>query len=324
MRLPQVVATLLVLLGTTTAFVLQDSPRVSSRLHSSTQELPVLSRRQLGELAVAGIGLGGTFLGTRERTPIDYGLWGILPIGTYRQKKTIRQTLLEDQIWTLDQKFGILNVQVPQRTVIVRLLNGGLFVYNPVAATRECLGLVNDLVERYGPVKHIVLGSVALEHKVYAGVFAQKFKDAQVWLQPGQYSVPVNLPATFLGFPQGRTRTIPSSIQEAPQEWKENFEFRTLGPFISKDGAFGETVFYHPSTKSLIVTDTVVEVSEDVPAIYDYDPSPLLYHARDTITDVVQDTPETRKVGWRRVQLFGLFFQPSAIDIKDVYVTTGL
>jgi Domain of unknown function (DUF4336) len=55
-----------------------------------------------------------------------------------------------------------------QLTVIVYLLlNGGLFVYNPVApsrahGTRECLGLVNDLVERYGPVKHIVLGSIAL------------------------------------------------------------------------------------------------------------------------------------------------------------------
>jgi hypothetical protein len=145
MRLPQMVtiATLVAFAllgtatatGTATAFVLQDSDsksRVSSRLHSFAQEGPPLSRRQLGELTVAAIGLGGTFLGTRESTPIDYGLWGILPVGTYRQKKTIRQTLAEDQIWTLDQKFGILNVQVPQRTVIVRLQEGGLFVYNPV------------------------------------------------------------------------------------------------------------------------------------------------------------------------------------------------
>jgi Domain of unknown function (DUF4336) len=117
---------------------------------------------------------------------------------------------------------------------------------------------------------------------VYAGVFAQKFTDAQVWLQPGQYSVPVNLPATFLGFPQGCTHTIPLSIQEAPQEWKENFEFHTLGPFISRDGAFGETVFYHPSIKSLIVNRYGCGSLEDVPATYDYDPSPLLYHARDT------------------------------------------
>jgi hypothetical protein len=58
-------------------------------------------------------------------------------------------------------------------------------------------------------------------------------------------------------------------------------------------------------------------VTEEVPAIYDSDPSPLLYHARDTITDNVQDTPETRKKGWRRIVLFGLYFTPSAITIKD-------
>ena len=54
--------------------------------------------------------------------------------------------------------------------------------------------------------------------------------------------------------------------------------------------------------------------------IYDSDPAPLLYHARDTITDMVQDTPETRVKGWKRVVLFGLFFMPSAITIKDAGV----
>ena len=39
---------------------------------------------------------------------------------------------------------------------------------------------------------------------------------------------------------------------------------------------------------------------------------------RDTITDVVDPgSPEVLKRGWRRVVLFGLFFQPSAINIKD-------
>ena len=66
------------------------------------------------------------------------------------------------------------------------------------------------------------------------------------------------------------------------------------------------------------MTDTTVEVSEEVPAIYDYDPTPLLYHARDTVTDIVQDTPEVRKKGWRRVVLFALFFNPAGIVVKDV------
>lgn len=93
-----------------------------------------------------------------------------------------------------------------------------------------------------------------------------------------------------------------------------------MGPVISRDGAFGETVFFHKDTKTLLCTDTVVEVTDDVPKIFDSDPNPLLYHARTTITDIVEDTEEIRKQGWRRVVLFGLFFMPSAIDIKDADV----
>ena len=94
----------------------------------------------------------------------------------------------------------------------------------------------------------------------------------------------------------------------------------TLGPFKSRDGAFAETVFRHKDSKTLIVTDTVLEVTEEVPEICELDPAPLLYHARDTITQIVDNTPETRKIGWRRIALFGLFFTPSAIDIKDADV----
>lgn len=284
---------------------------------NSSSRSDELSRRQLGELAFAASGLGVTYFGTRERDPLDYGLWGVLPVGTYKKKKTILDTIIPDNMWSFDQKFGILDVQVPLRMTVTRLSSGGLFVYNPVAGTPEMVGMLQKLVDQYGPVKHIAVGSVALEHKVYAGVLAQKFPSAQVWLTPGQYSFPLNLPESFLGFPKSRTRAMPASIDDAPEDWKADFDVAVLGPIISRDGAFAETVFFHKPTKTLLVTDTAVQVTEEVPAIYDSDPSPLLYHARDTITDNVQDTPETRKKGWRRIVLFGLYFTPSAITIKD-------
>lgn len=274
-------------------------------------------RRVFSELALAGVGLSVT-IGTAEFNDQDYGLWGILPTGR-KSRKTIRETIVPGQLWTFDQKFGILNVQVPLRMTVIKLKGGGLLVYNPVAATRECFSLLRELVDEYGPVKHIVVGSVALEHKAYAGVLAQKCRSAQVWLTPGQYSFPVNLPNPFLGFPVSRTQMMPKSIDEAPAEWKESgIDFDVLGPIISRDGAFGETVLFHQPTSTLVVTDTCLQVTDEVPAIYESDPSPLLYHARDTVTDVVDKTPETFRKGWRRVVLFGLFFTPSAITIKDV------
>jgi hypothetical protein len=299
--------------------VIARSPVLKGKFSDNTEQVSTsLSRRQMGELAVAAAGSAFTFAGTRETTPTDYGLWGILPVGTYRSKKTVTETIVPGEIWTMDQKFGILDVQVPLRMTIVKLESGGLLVYNPIAATRECLALVREISSNHGPIRHIVLGSVALEHKVYAGVFAQKFSEAQVWLTPGQYSFPTNLPNSFLGFPPGRTRAMPASMAEAPDDWQGSIDFAVLGPIVSRDGAFSETVLLHRSTKTLLVTDTLVQATDEVPPIYDTDPAPLLYHARDTISDVVVDTPEIRRKGWKRVVLFGLFFMPSSIVVKDI------
>ena len=119
----------------------ESSSAASTKLWSSTNDDVVdrdtvlpngLTRRQAAELAVAGIGLGVSFLGTREVEPTDYGLWGILPVGTYKSKKTIRKEIVPNKIWTFETKFGILNVQVPLRMTVVKLSDGGLFIYNPV------------------------------------------------------------------------------------------------------------------------------------------------------------------------------------------------
>lgn len=231
-------------------------------------------------LALAGgAATAVSFIATREVNDADYGLFGVLPVGPYKRKLTAPlETIVPDQIWTLDQKFGILNVQVPLRMTIVRLSgDGGLLVYNPIAATRELLDIMRKLEAQYGPVRHVVLGSVAIEHKVYAGVFAQKFPSAKVWIQPGQYSFPADLPSVALGFPTGRTFTIPASAAEAP--WAADLDQATLGPIISRDGCFGETALFHRQSGTLLVTDTVLRVSSRVPPIFDRDPAPLVYHA---------------------------------------------
>lgn len=221
-----------------TSFVLPTAKvgnRITAYLNTDEQEMEQdgLSRRQFAELSFAAAGLGVSFVGTRETTPTSYGLWGILPVGTYKEKQTLVKEIVPGLIWTFDQKFGILDVQVPLRMTVVKLADGGLFLYNPVAATPECVDFLKGLITKHGTLKHIVVGSVALEHKVYAGVLAQKFPKAQVWLTPGQYSFPTNLPNPFLGFPLERTRDIPKP-ENAPEEWKKNFDFLTLGPLISR------------------------------------------------------------------------------------------
>merc|ERR1711924_578527 len=80
---------------------------------------------------------------------------GVLPVGPYRAKRSAPiEEIVPGQVWTVDQKFGILNVQVPVRMSIVKLSGGGLFILNPIAATRELLDMVHSLEKEHGPVKH--------------------------------------------------------------------------------------------------------------------------------------------------------------------------
>lgn len=245
--------------------------------------------------------------------------FSLLPLSPGRRRKTIIEEIVPGRIWTLDQVQGIVNVNVPVRSVIIKLREGGLLVYNPVAPTKECIEMVTSLEKQYGKVKHIVLGTLGLEHKALAGPFSQYYYNAQVWLQPGQWAFPVNLPLVFLGFPlNNKVKEIPINSKNAP--WYEDFDHAVLGPLRFKSvGGFGETALFHRDTNTLIVTDTVVKVADQPAKILEEDPRALLYHSRNTATDEVEDTDDARRRGWRRMVLFGLVFFPSGISVSGLF-----
>ena len=223
-----IIAYLLILIPAT-SFISPPTPSISQKitlppLYSSDDpsSSPTLSRRQIGELTVASIGGIITYYGTSTRSPSDYPLWGVLPLGPYKRKKTILTTVVTDKIWTLEQKFGILNVQVPLRMTVVKLEEGGLLIYNPVACTEELQSLLEPIIKTHGSPKYVILGTVALEHKVYAGIFAQKYpratgeggrgaKDGRL-----QRSDSSTLPTTISKAGAKRQRNLNSAIQGDP------------------------------------------------------------------------------------------------------------
>ena len=125
---------------------------------------------------------------TAEDTDILDGRWWVFPLAPYQRKKTVRTEAIAGQVWTFDQILGALYVHVPLRMTIVKLSQGGLLAFCPVNPTPECLALVRELEDEHGPIKYIVLGSAAIEHKVAAGPFAREFASAQLWVAPDQYS----------------------------------------------------------------------------------------------------------------------------------------
>ena len=263
--------------------------------------------------------------------PLGKIAFSLLPLAGGSRRATVEQTIVPDTMWTHDQIQGIVNVNVPVRQTVIKLSaesGGGLWVHNPVAPTPELLRKMSQLEGTHGPVRHIVLGSVALEHKATFGAFSRKFPLATVWVQPGQWSFPVQYDLEFLGVsqrrPSGTLRDLPPQLSPKAPEWTKDIEYEILGPLKFRSvGSFSETAFYHKSTKSLIVTDVVVSVTEEPPSIIQEDPRALLFHSRDSasdrsIVDSGGDTPALRRKGWRRMVQFGLIFYPSHINVPSV------
>ncbi len=249
---------------------------------------------------------------------LNWNFWHLVPIYPYSQRRTIRTEVVESTIWTFDQVQGIFYVTVPIRMTAIKLEQGGLLIYAPVAPTRECLRLVNELVAVHGEVKYIILPTVSgLEHKVFVGPFARCFPQAQVFVAPKQWSFPLNLPLTWLGLPWRRTYTLPTNSKESP--FFDEFDYSILGPLNLGLGWFGEVAFFHRRSRTLLLTDTIVSVPQEPPSIVQLDPYPLLFHARDGVTDAMEDTPANRRKGWQRTSLFALYFQPQVLQVTDLW-----
>jgi len=245
---------------------------------------------------------------------ISWPFWPIVPLYPYGRRRTIRKEIIKNTIWTFDQLQGIFYVVVPIRMTVVKLDEGGLLVYAPVAPTKECLQLVQELVAEHGDVKYIILPTISgIEHKVFVGPFARCFPNAQVFVAPNQWSFPLNLPLSWLGLPAKRTQVLPEDSNKAP--FADEFDYAILKTIDLGPGKFTEVAFFHKRSHTLLVTDSVVSVPEEPPAIVQLDPYPLLFHAKEKGSDVVADNQANRRKGWQRITLFALYFQPSVLEV---------
>jgi len=251
-----------------------------------------------------------------KQRDIRWPYWPLLPLYPYGKRRTLRREVLKNTIWTFEQLQGIFYVVVPIRMTVVRFQEGGLLVYAPVAPTAECIRLVRELETEHGEVKFIVLPTISgLEHKVFLGPFARKFPNAQVYIAPKQWSFPVNLPLSWLGFPPKRTHILSSSYEINP--FGEEFDYRILGPIPLGLGSFGEVALFHKPSRTVLVTDSVISIPKTPPESVQLDPYPLLFHARESALEDIQNTPEMREKGWQRICLFATYFQPEPLEVPS-------
>ena len=86
-----------------------------------------------------------------------------------------------------------------------------------------------------------------------------------------------------------------------------SFKWSSLGPLNLGLGRYQEISCFHYSTKTLHVTDAIVGIDSIPPEIFNFDPTPLLFHSRERGDEPLIDSIEQRKKGWKRLVLFSSF-----------------
>jgi hypothetical protein len=130
------------------------------------------------------------------------------------------------------------------RMTVVRLRSGDLFLHSPVAFDQK----LAEALEAMGPVRHLV--SPNQFHYAHVGEWAKAFPDAVTWASPGV---------------RGRARARHADVvfardlgADPPEEWEGDME-QALVP----GGIFKEFIFFHGASRTLILTDTIMNLELD-------------------------------------------------------------
>ena len=160
---------------------------------------------------------------------------------TYPPLDTLKP--VADGIWIVDSgPFHAMGVPIPVRMTVIRLLNGDLLLHSPTQFTE---GLRQEL-ERVGEIQHLVAPNSA--HWSYVKEWQRRYPDASTWAAPGlRDRAPVRKSGTKLGH---------DITGLAPAAWAQEVE-----QIVVPGGAgFAEVAFFHKASRTLVLTDLVVNV----------------------------------------------------------------
>ena len=146
------------------------------------------------------------------------------------------KTLVPNQLWCIETPMTMLGLQFGARLTIARLRDDKLWVHAPFAISDED----KTAIDEQGAVAHIVAPNNF--HFKEIGEFARRFPDAQLWVVPALATKLDEIPH------------LP--LHSMPPDWSADFDA------VLFDAALGyeEWIFCHRATRSLILTDLILNV----------------------------------------------------------------
>jgi hypothetical protein len=130
------------------------------------------------------------------------------------------------------------------RMTVVRLSNGDLFLHSPVKFNERLAKELHGL----GTVRHLV--SPNQFHYAHIGEWARAFPETISWASPR-----VRQRASARHVDIDFTRDLDAS---APEEWRGEID-----QLLFPGGYFKEFIFFHKTSRTLILTDTIINIELD-------------------------------------------------------------
>lgn len=130
------------------------------------------------------------------------------------------------------------------RMTVVRLAGGDLFLHSPITFNAALAHQLSSM----GTVRHLV--SPNQFHYAHIGEWSREFPDTITWASPHARE-------------RARARGIEVQFKrdlrtQAPDEWRNEIDQTTI-----PGGIFGEFIFFHKESRTLILTDTIINFELD-------------------------------------------------------------
>ncbi len=159
---------------------------------------------------------------------------------------------IDKDIWVADAPFKYFGLSVGTRMTVIRLANRELAVISPIQIDNA----TSLELDKLGTVSHIIAPN--LYHYLFASDFKNLYPKAIFWATPGLEVKKPELPID---------RTISSNADIFLSELQcVLFDgFKTLG--LKGLDIVNEWVFFHPQSRTLILTDTAFHFDDSYPLI---------------------------------------------------------
>ena len=159
---------------------------------------------------------------------------------------------IDRNLWVAEQPLRFLGLSIGTRMTVVRLVDRSLLLISPIQITSQIRQQLDDL----GTVKYLIAPN--LFHYLYLAECKNIYPQALVLAPPGLQDKQPKLDIDL-------TFTQDNIHFDSQLEYTLFAGFQVL--IVSQIKTVNEIVFYHPSTKTLIITDSAFNFDRSFPLI---------------------------------------------------------